>query len=81
MWSYLICHSWQHDVTKITKTTVQRIGLLRRAAPYLVATQRVIVYKVMVRSKMEYASSAWFGATPTSLSRLDAVKDALFAMA
>ena len=66
--------SWQHDVTKMAKTAAQRIGLLRRAAPYLVPTQRAIVYKAMVRSKMEYASSAWFGATPTSLSRLDAVQ-------
>ena len=48
--------------------------LLRRVAPYLLPTQRAMIYKAIIRSKMEYASSAWFGATPTSLSQLDAVQ-------
>ena len=30
-----------------------------------------MIYKAIIRSKMEYTSSAWFGATPTSLSQLD----------
>ena len=52
----------------------QQLGLLRRVAPYLLPTQRAMIYKAIIRSKMEYVSSAWFGATPTSLSQLDAVQ-------
>ena len=29
----------------------------------------------MIRSKMEYASSAWIGATPTSLTELDSIQN------
>ena len=29
----------------------------------------------MIRSKMEYASSAWIGATPASLARLDSIQN------
>ena len=66
--------SWNPVITKMAKTAAQRTGLLRRAAPYLVPAQRAIIYKSMVRSKMEYASTAWHGATPTSLSKLDAIQ-------
>ena len=66
--------SWKHDVTSMAKSAAQRTGLLRRVAPYLLPTQRAMIYKAIIRSKMEYASSAWFGATPTSLSQLDAVQ-------
>jgi hypothetical protein len=40
--------SWQHDVTKMAKTAAQRIGLLRRAAPYLVPTQRAMIIRQWV---------------------------------
>ena len=43
-------------------------------APCLLPTQRAMIYKAIIRSGMEYASSAWFGATPASLSQLDAVQ-------
>ena len=66
--------SWKHDVTSMAKSAAQRTGLLRRVAPYLLPTQRAMIYKAIIRSKMEYASSALFGATPTSLSQLDAVQ-------
>ena len=66
--------SWKHDVTSMAKSAAQRTGLLRRVAPYLLPTQRAMIYKAIIRSKMEYASSAWFGATPTALSQLDAVQ-------
>ena len=66
--------SWNHDVTSMAKSAAQRTGLLRRVAPYLLPTQRAMIYKAIIRSKMEYASSAWFGTTPTSLSQLDAVQ-------
>ena len=29
----------------------------------------------MIRSKMEYASSAWIGLTPTSLAQLDSIQN------
>ena len=58
----------------MAKSAAQRTGLLRRVAPYLLPTQRAMIYKAIIRSKMEYASSAWFGTTPTSLSQLDAVQ-------
>ena len=58
----------------MAKSAAQHTGLLRRVAPYMLPTQRAMIYKAIIRSKMEYASSAWFGATPTSLSQLDAVQ-------
>ena len=33
-----------------------------------------MIYKSIIRSKMEYSSTAWCGATPTSLPQLDAVQ-------
>ena len=66
--------SWTPVVNKMARTASQRLGLLRRAAPYLVPSQRATIYKTMIRSKMEYASSAWMGAPPTSLSKLDAIQ-------
>ena len=60
--------SWKHDVTSMAKSAAQRTSLLRRVAPYLLPIQRAMIYKAIIRSKMEYASFAWFGATPTSLS-------------
>ena len=66
--------SWKHDVTSMAKSAAQRTGLLRRVAPYLLPTQRAMIYKSIIRSKMEYAITAWFGATPTLLSQLDAVQ-------
>ena len=62
--------SWKHNVTSMAKSAAQRTGLLRRVAPYLLPTQRAMIYKAIIRSKMEYASLVWFGATPTSLSQL-----------
>ena len=66
--------SWRHDVTSMAKSAAQRTGLLRGVAPCLLPTRGAMIYKAIIRSKMEYASSAWFGATPTSLSQLDAVQ-------
>jgi len=67
--------SWKPVVTKMAKTAGQRLGLLRRAAPYIVPTQRALIYKAMIRSKMEYASSAWCSATPTTLAQLDTIQN------
>ena len=64
----------ERNVTSMAKSAAQRTGLLCRVAPYLLPTQRAMICKAIIRSKMEYASSAWFGATPTSLSQLDAVQ-------
>ena len=66
--------SWKHDVTNMAKSAAQRTGLLRRVAPYLLPAQRAMIYKAIIRSKMEYSSTAWYGATPTSLAQLDAVQ-------
>ena len=52
--------SWKHDVTSMAKSAAQHTGLLRRVAPYLLPTQRAMIYKAIIRSKMEYASAAWF---------------------
>ena len=67
--------SWNQVVTKMSKTAGQRLGLLRRVSPYILPAQRAIIYKAMIRSKMEYASSAWIGATPTSLPQLDTIQN------
>ena len=50
-------------ITKMAKTAGQRLGLLRRVSSYILPVQRAIIYKTMIRSKVEYASSAWIGAT------------------
>ena len=57
----------------MSKTAAQQLGLLRRISPYVLPAQRAIIYKAMIWSKMEYASSAWIGATPTSLAQLDSI--------
>ena len=67
--------SWNQVVTKMFKTTGQRLGLLRRVSPYILPAQRAFIYKSMIRSKMENASSAWIGATPTSLAQLDSIQN------
>ena len=67
--------SWNQVVTKMSKTAGQRLGLLKRVSPYILPAQRAIIYKAMIRSKMEYASSAWIGATPTSLAQLDSIQN------
>ena len=58
----------------MAKSAAQRTGLLRRVAPYLLPAQKAMIYKAIIRSKMEYSSTAWYGATPTSLAQLDAVQ-------
>jgi hypothetical protein len=52
----------------------KRLGLLRRVAHYIPPTQRDIIYKSMVRSKMEYTSSVWMGSSATVLERSDAIQ-------
>ena len=45
-----------------------------RVSPYLNPIQRAMIYKSMVRFKMEDGSSVWMAASETSLSRLDAIQ-------
>ena len=59
----------------MSKTAGQQLGLLRRVSSYILHAQRAIIYKAMIRSNMKYASSAWIGATPTSLAQLDSVQN------
>ena len=59
----------------MSKTAGQRLEVLRRVSSYILPAQRAIIYKSMKRSKMEYASSAWIGATPTSLAQLDSIQN------
>ena len=66
--------SWMYDVTTMTTSAALRTGLLHRVAPYLLPAQRAMIYTPIIRSKMEYSSTAWYGATPTSLAQLDAVQ-------
>ncbi|CAH1239463.1 Hypp5830 [Branchiostoma lanceolatum] len=66
--------SWTHHIKKMATDAGKRLGLLRRAAPYLTPQQRATIYKSMVRSCMEYASTVWMGACPTSLDLLDAIQ-------
>ena len=66
--------SWIQLVTKMS-TAGQGLRLIRRVSPYILPAQRAIIYKAMIRSKMEYASSAWIGATPTSLAQLDSTQN------
>ena len=67
--------SWNPVINRMAKSAGQRLGLLRRTAPYLSPPQRATIYKSMVRSKMEYASTAWCNATSTSLAQLDRVQN------
>ena len=58
----------------MSKTAGQRLGLLRRVSPHILLAQRAIIYRAIIRSKMEYASSAWIGATTTSIAQLDSIQ-------
>ena len=60
--------TWTHIVKKMAIDAGKRLGLLRRVSKYLNPNQRAMIYKSMVRSRMEYASSVWMGASPTTLS-------------
>jgi len=66
--------TWSHHIDKMSTDAGKRLGLLRRVSPYLSPEQRATIYKCMVRSSMEYASTVWMGASATSLSSLDAIQ-------
>ncbi|XP_078594501.1 uncharacterized protein LOC144872315 [Branchiostoma floridae x Branchiostoma japonicum] len=66
--------TWNHHIKKMAADAGKRLGLLRRAAPYLNPQQRATIYKSMVRSSMEYASTVWMGACSTSLDLLNAIQ-------
>ena len=66
--------TWTHIVKKMATDAAKRLGLLRRVSPYLNPDQRAMIYKSMVRSRMEYASTVWMGASATSLGWLDAIQ-------
>jgi hypothetical protein len=66
--------TWTHIVHKMASDAGKRLGLLRKVAPYITPIQRAMIYKSMVRSRMEYASSVWMGASETALARLDAIQ-------
>ena len=48
--------SWTHLVDKMAKDTGKWLGLLNKVSPYLNPNQQAMIYKSMVRSKMEYVS-------------------------
>ena len=58
----------------MSKIADQRLGLLRRVSSHILPAQRAIIYKAMIRSKMEYASSACT-AIPTSLAQLESIQN------
>ncbi|KAI8496905.1 hypothetical protein Bbelb_255600 [Branchiostoma belcheri] len=66
--------TWFHHIDKMSTDAGRRLGLLRRVSPFLCPRQRATIYKSMVRSSMEYASTVWMGVSATSLSALDAIK-------
>ncbi len=66
--------SWNHIVKNMATDAGKRLGLLRKVAPYISPEQRATIYKSMVRSRMEYASTVWMGASNTSLAQLDAIQ-------
>ncbi|KAI8498403.1 hypothetical protein Bbelb_236050 [Branchiostoma belcheri] len=66
--------TWTHHIKQMATDAGKRLGLLRRVAPYLSPQQRATIYKSMVRSCMEYASTVWMGASDTSLDLLDAIQ-------
>ena len=58
--------SWTYLVDKMTKNAGKRLGLLKRDSPYLNPNQRALIYKSMVRYKVEYVSYVWKAASETS---------------
>ena len=66
--------SWNHILKNMATNAGKRLGLLRKVAPYINPEQRATIYKSMVRSRMEYASTVWMGAPSTSLALLDAIQ-------
>ena len=58
---------WTHSVDKKAKDTGKWLGLLKRVSPYLNPNQQAMIYKIMVRSKMEYVLSVWTAVSETSL--------------
>jgi len=66
--------SWNHILKNMATNAGKRLGLLRKVSPYINPEQRATIYKSMVRSRMEYASTVWMGASRTSLAWLDAIQ-------
>ena len=66
--------SFAEHIRAVSIRGKQRLGLLRRAAPYLSREGRLTVYKGFVRPVLEYAPLVWMGAAPSHLSRLDSIQ-------
>ena len=66
--------SWSKHLTKISIRAGQKLAALRRVASKLTTESRATVYKLQVRSVMEYASLSWMSAPPTHLGLLDNIQ-------
>lgn len=66
--------SWNLHIMNIAKGASKAISFLHRARSVLSPAQLSTIYKSHVRSRMEYCSPIWAGASTSSLARLDRVQ-------
>ena len=66
--------SWNMHIDNIAKAASRAISFLHRARSVLSRPQLSTIYKSHVRSRMEYCSPIWTGASATSLVKLDRIQ-------
>ena len=66
--------SFAEHIRAVSIRGKQRLGLLRRAAPYLSREGHLTMYKGFVRPVWEYAPLVWMGADPSHIARLDNIQ-------
>ena len=65
---------WSPHVLDVARRSSQQYGAVNRAANYLPARARQIIYKTVIRPTIEYCSPCWGNASATSLAALNSIQ-------
>lgn len=66
--------SWSKHLLTVRRNASRRLGILLRCKSFFSPSQRLILYKALVRPSMEYCCHLWAGASKTHLSPLDSIQ-------
>lgn len=67
--------SWHTHVTHVTNNANRTLGYLRRHFSRVPSALKLILYKTLVRPKLEYASAVWDPGTNTLVETLESVQN------
>jgi hypothetical protein len=65
---------WTTHISKVAKRAGQSLGIIRKAKSLLQPAGFATLYKIKVRSIMEYCGPVWQGAHKTDLQKLDTIQ-------